>query len=486
MVVNMDRLSIKAKISALIIAFAFIIITFTTAAASEALPAGENPLTPATTAMLEWFEPRGLNIVDLIGEVPEADLAGMILSYTPGYGIVRYVAGQRIGDTIVVTTTVSPRFVVDGGWNGTLFGCLGQPAKIDQLGSVSPPSTIRLLNGTKDVTREATLYYYVPTGLNKPIRNPVQSEAQNLYRYAESAMLTSSFTPTGELIMPGNMGCEIMISYRDYRELTAVFTLQAPPMVKVSLLGRQDLTFHSYLGVGYFGHLQSLVDQLRAAGYADRHEKFVLDIPEGADYFIANFPPMPADAYTAFLGNPRGNLDRITGGTYRIALAPGLSVDHVNSMGLPLYGHWQDSSQAGGEFLNFARTPLLLAMPEYALPPGVPYQVCMTDGGCSADLLKRVYTTQSSMRVLYLRVERISPLLTRYATQMVGPTWSPSLARTQLNNTLPHNEITYDYFVYLPNVSRQLPPDDGTDCSPLGGCGWFTTDGRMVDYVPLP
>lgn len=458
-----------------------------THAAEPALPANLPAAGPTDSATLEWFEPRGLNIVDLVGQVPEKYLAGSIISYTPGYGIVRYASGQRIGNTVVVTTTVFPRFVVDGNWNASMFGCLGQPAKIDQLGSVSPPTTIRIWNGAQDITREASLYYYVPAGLTKPIRNPVQSEQQNLYRYYESPMQNSSFTSSGELIMPANMGCEIMLSYRNYPQLTVVFKAEAPPVIAVTVSGYQDFVFHSYLGVGYGGHLSSLVNQLRGAGYPDRHEKLPLAIPAGANYFWLNFPPMPADAYTAFPNNPTANIDRPTAGTYRFVIAPGLSVDHVNSMGLPLYGHWQDSSQAGGQYLNYTREPLLLAVPEYFLPPGVSYQPCMTYGGCSADLLKQVYNTTATMRALYLRVERTATTLNRYATQMVGPAWSPTLTTaTEYDVRHAPDNIIFNHFTFLPLLLRTIPPDDASGCSLLGGCGWFTADGRMVNYIPMP
>ncbi len=53
----------------------------------------------------DWLEPLGLNIVDLVGFVPESDLAGAVISYTPGYGILRYKSGSRNGNTVMVTAT---------------------------------------------------------------------------------------------------------------------------------------------------------------------------------------------------------------------------------------------------------------------------------------------------------------------------------------------------------------------------------------------
>lgn len=476
-----------------------IVVLLIAGAGATHVEAGEHNNAPVTTpSTLDWLEPLSLNIVDLVGQAPESVLSGTIISFTPGYGIVRYQAGLRQGNTVVLTAKIYPRFVIDGAWNGSLFGCLGQPAKNDQLGSVAPPATVRIFNGAQDVTRQATLYHYVPAGKNKPIRNPVQSEQQNLYRYYESPMLNSSFTADGQLILPGNMGCEIILSYHDYRELTAVFTVQAPPVIKVSVVGSQDFVFHSYLGAGYAGHLQALVDQLYRAGYPERHEKLPMNIPPDADYFLLNLPPTSADANTAFPGNPLGNVDRLSGGTYRFVIGYGLTVDHVNGIGFPLYGNWQDADQSSGQFLKYVKLPTLLAGPEYFLPPGVPYHSCMTNGGCSPALLDQVYNTANTLHAYYLRVERTSADLQRYAVQMVGPAWSPVAAAgasaTSSRFAWPVPAATptrtpFDHYSHLPIiiVSRSsLPPDDPTGCSLLGGCGWFTQDGRMVDYIPMP
>ncbi len=467
---------------------------------------------------LDWVEPQGLNFVDLVGQVPESALAGMVISATPGYGILRYQSGQRIGDTVTITAIAYPRFEVTGAWNGSMFGCLGQPARIDQLGSSSPESTVRLYHDGRDVTREASLYRYVPGGLRKPSRNPVVSEQQNLYRYEKTPTLNSTFTPDGQLLLPANMGCEIIISFRNYHQLTAVFTVRSPQVVKVSVLGSQDFTFRSYLGIGYAGHLTSLVHQLRAAGYGDRHDKLTMYVPSGANYFLLNLQPALVDPFTAFPGNPRSNVDRPMTGTYRFTIGTGLTVDHVNSMGLPLFGHWQDADESTGQFLPYARQASLFAVPEYFVPPGIPYDSCMTDGGCPRSLLDRIYTTTTTMRGYYLRVERTSASLQRYATQMVGPGWypgatassepasSPSWELDSIASAIPSQPLpekatpgagpgatatppALNKRALLPLILHlpvPLPPDDPTGCSPLGGCGWFTADGRMVSYIPLP
>lgn len=462
-----------------------------------------SPETMATGGATEWYEPRGLNIVDLVGAVPDSYLTGSILSYTPGYGIVRYRSGQRSGDTVVITADVYPRYVVDGAWTGTMFGCLGQPARIDQLGSVSPATTVRLYSGATEVTRQATLYSYVPSGLNKPVRNPQQSEWENQYRYWESSLLSSRFTAEGALIMPGNMGCEIIISGKNYSQLTAVYTLNSPVAVNVEVLSTESFTFHSYLGVGYAGLLQPLVSQL-SARFSDRHERFQLHIPENADYLWLNFPAMPVDMYTQFPGNPTSNVGRPTGGTYRMNTSQGLSVDHVSSMGLPLRGHWKDMDLANGSIYLPYMEGASMAAPEYFVPAGVEYNPCMIQGNCSTALLDQIYNTSMNMQAVYLRVTRISCGLQQVSLRMVGPSWQPTMvagiiegAEQTMNLDMKAMEALaepeafsattagpFSYFVYLPLVARNLcevPPD--STCTD-GPCGWLTGDGRMVDFVP--
>ncbi len=179
------------------------------------------------TSIPEWLEPRGLNIIDMVGWVPDEYLTGAIISYTPGFGILRYESGERRASTIMITAKAYPRYIISGWWSGSIFGCLGQPARIDQLGSVAPAATLRVyLPDGSEVTQELGAYAYVPGGRIRPIRNPQQSEALNQYRYAKIGPVTPRFASDGALILPENMGCEITISYKNYPELTLVFVAQ--------------------------------------------------------------------------------------------------------------------------------------------------------------------------------------------------------------------------------------------------------------------
>ncbi len=469
---------------------------------AETTPPGENSATSAgalppeaVTASVDWMEPQGINIVDLVGQVPDSILAGSIISHTPGFGIVRYESGKRQGNIVTITAKIYPRYVVDGGWNGSLFGCLGQPARIDQLGSATPPAIVHLFDNGRSVTREVDLYTYVPSGKMKPVRSPRLSESTNQYRYRESEMIPTTFTVDGALIIPPNMGCEFIMSFKNYRELGAVFIIDAPAKTRIQTIKTEQYTFHSYLGPGFRGLLGSLVSQLYAAGFRDRAESVLLYPPADADYFFVHFAPTLVDPHTAFPGNPYGNLDRPVGGTYRIGIPQGLSVDHVNSMGLPLYSHWQDVDQGSGRYLNYAKTPVRLTGPEYFVPPGIPYNSCMVNGGCPRDLLDRIYNTTTTVKVTYLRVDRISADLERIPLHMAGAGYTGTTimpeepaaptGETQLPDVAPAAKRR----VFLPCTSAykvELPADTAAGCSSDGGCGWFTADGRMVDYIPVP
>ncbi len=451
-----------------------------------------------------WLEPQGIGIVDLVGVVPEQYLKGAILRFTPSMGIVTYQSGTRSGDVVTIRAHASPRQIVTSTWNGSFFGCITQPAWGDQLGTASPAMTVRVYQGTREVTGEVDSMRYIPSGKVKPSLNPKESQNTGLFRYWETALISPPpRTSDGQISIPGNMGCEMIIPYKNYLDLDLVVKVRSPQVISAKVMGQETFTFRSYLGPGSAGHLQSLVNQLYGAGYGQRHDKFTLHVPAGSDYFFVNFPTMSADAYTNYPGNPLGNVDRPSGGTYRTVIDPGLSVDHVASMALPLASHWQDIDQADGTWLRYDEHARQIAAPEYFIAPGVPYDPCMTRGGCSADILSRAYNTTATMTVAYLAVSRISANLERLPVQMVGSGYHAQVAESlpaidlaagaDPSSPAPAAESPAaggtGRRVFLPSVRLEqppIPPDDPSGCSPNGGCGWFTPDGRMVDYIPYP
>ena len=459
-----------------------------------------NALAAGTAASAAWLEPRGLNIVDLVGQVPDSDLVGAIIQYTPGFGILRYQSGQRVGNTVTVTVTAYPRFWSDAEWHGSLFGCLGQAARIDELGTVAPATSLRVYTPDgQEITRQVGGFSHVPSGLTQPIRNPRESEQANLYRYWESGIASATFAADGALLLPANMGCELFILYQDYRELTLVFTAEVAPVVSVKVVGRQTFQFPAYFGPGYAGHFDALRSQMAHACTNRPATIANMVIPAGADYFLFNYPPMLGDPFTAFPGNPLGNLDRPTGATYRLRSTRGLSVDHVISPGLPLNGHWIDMDLAqGSQYLPYGRAVSSFGGLEMLVPAGVSYDVCMASGTCSAAKLQQICSTATSARMIYLQVARTAPGLSRIPLQMPGPQWNAAAAALAepvaeappvSDSAAAQAASGFTHKVFLPLVSHEVPPlepDDPTGCSPNGGCGWFTPDGRMVDYIQAP
>jgi hypothetical protein len=467
--------------------------------ASLSLPP-TNALAAGTAASAAWLEPRGLNIVDLVGEVPDSDLQGAIIQYTPGFGLLRYQSGQRVGNTVTITATAYPRYWSDAEWHGSLFGCLGQGARIDELGSVAPATSLRVYTPDgQEVTRQVGGFSHVPSGLTQPIRNPRESEQANQYRYWESGIASATFAADGALLLPANMGCELFILDKDYRELTLVFTAEVAPVVSVKVVGRQTFQFPVYVGPGFAGHFDALRNQLAKSCSAKPAVVANMVIPAGADYFLFNYPPMPIDPYTNFPGNPLGNVDRPAGASYRLRTTRGLSVDHVISQGLPLYGHWIDMDLAqSSQYLPYGRAATSFGGLEILAPAGVSYDACMVSGTCSAAKLQQICGTATSARMIYLQVERIARGLSRIPVQMPGPQWNsaaaalaePAAEAPPVGDSAAAPAATgLTHKIFLPMVSRMEPPlepDDPTGCSANGGCGWFTPDGRMVDYIQAP
>ncbi|MBN1658366.1 MAG: hypothetical protein JXA93_08200 [Anaerolineae bacterium] len=414
----------------------------------------------------EWLEPRGLSVVDLVGQVPEELLEGTILSYGDWAGIVVYDAGVRISDTLVVTTTIYSR-VNQVAWSTppslTLFGCLGQTPHYDHMGSIVPSSTLRVYaDGGREVTSEILLLSITELDRLQPAAN---SGAPFRYPEVEYSPWSSPSLPleADGLHLPANAGCWIRIAGADYYPLTGVFTVTATPPVSVTVLGVQTATFQSYIGEGWLGIFQPLMDQLLMT-YPERHDRIPLDIPSGANFFLAKFPPTPVDPYTDTSSSPGLlNMDRPSAGTYRLSDGtPALSTDLVFSGVFPLGRAWLDSDKAPRAiFLPVIAQPSQLAPLEYVVPAGVPYYPCFTTGDCPGEVLQEIYDAQMVIEIIYLQVERGDIAGEWVRLQMAGPAWAPFYPT---------------YSVLLPLV---IKPGDGE--SILNSWGWFDTVGRMLD-----
>lgn len=431
--------------------------------------------TPALPAV-DWLEPRGLNIVDLVGLVPDDHLIDAILSFSGVGGIVQYVSGQRTGDTVVIQTRITPGYLPDN----TVFNCLGQIAALDQWPSNVPASQMQLFADGVDITTQIAFFEFFASGQVLPVQNtqPGQSGAD---RY-QKTFQQPSFAD-GKLQLPANSGCNIFINGAVTGSLTATFTVNVASPIAVEHLGSETFTFHSYVGPGFAGQLESLRAQMEARFPGIRHDKFTLTPPAGAEYVLVHIPPTPANAgANAPLDR---NIARSTSGSYRLLHRDGnvLSVDHTNLMGLPLQGQYKDADLSpGAQFLPRIVDVDQVASPEYFVPPGVAYDPCMTNGGCPDSLLDQIWNATASLTVHYYKVTRTDVGLDRIPIQPVGPGWSPSTRRAA---TLPRPALApADVQVYLPAIFNPavIPPDDATGCP----CGWFTADGRMLDFIAAP
>ncbi len=428
---------------------------------------------PTAPTQPNWLEPRGINIVDLVGEVPEAHLQGAILSYMAGY--VQYESGTREGDIVTINTRVTPRFFEVSGGLGTRTACLGMHGFFDQQTTVMPAGTARFFNGDRDVTESAYVVRYNPAGQRQPVAPP-----RALDRYPVGDDRAARFDDDGALIIPANMGCVLNLQGK-FENLRATFVFNAPKLIEIDVLGSESFAFRSYIGVGDAGAIDPLRSQL-VRRFGERHDKFELSPPGGTEFVLLNYPPTPVDPYAS----PRTaeNISSGGSGTYRFGRVGDntLSVDHVNSMLLPLYGQYQDVDQGGGEYLNFFGNANRLAAPEYFVPVGVNYDPCMQSGSCPGSLLDEIFSAEMEMTLYYYSVRRVATGLNQVPLRAVGDGFGRAVASAApVQQTIPAQR---DNPVYLPLIVGppvDVEPDEpGADCP----CGWFTEDGRMVDFVP--
>lgn len=460
---------------------------------ATAVPSGVSASIDAST-LPPWLEPRGISIIELVGQVPEQYLQGTILSYGTGMGIVVYESGSRTGNTVELTTTIYPRRKTDGGVDLTIFGCLGQTPNYDHPGSVVPASTLRVYNQSGvQVTSEIGFMAITHMGTRQPSANSSQPFRYPEDLYGPGLDYDLPLGPDG-LAIPSNGGCRIRIHGANYYPMTGVFTVQVDPSVIAQVVGSQQATFKSYIGVGNVGIFTDLMGQMSKT-YGNRNWRIPLNVPDDANLFLLKFPPMPGDAYTdSRTGPPYLNASRLTGGTYRLAKNfTDLSFDMVFSAAFPVNRFWQDADQApGSTFLPLYANPDQLEAPEYVLPAGIAYNNCFADGPCPPAVLDQIYNTEMSLEIVYLAVTKPRIGGQWVPLKAAGPQWSPSAAAAgPLDwlqeeqsvpgaNTMLHRpeDAPMDHRVFLPWISiMEVEP---TGCP----CGWFDSLGRMLGFSP--
>jgi hypothetical protein len=435
---------------------------------------------------VDWLEPHGVSILDMVGEVPEDILRDAVIMYSH-VGMLQYISGQRSGDIVTINARVTPRYGGAGNDPHTLVGCLGQPALNDTWPIVSPSSVMRVSEDGQDITNQAWLQWFAPGGRIYPLRNT------DHFRYPDDTPEGVMLNGDGEIPLPVNRGCAIV--FHGYRSnLTAIYRVLSPKRISIQMRGSESFVAHSYIGPGATGEIGGLASQMQRR-YGNRHDKFALTIPADAEFALVTFPPTPVHPY---VNEPVDlNLALPGSGTYRIGQknTTNLSVDHVVSAPIPIFWQPRDADQSGGEeFLPTFTEPGELASLEYFVPPGISYNPCMRAGNCANDLLDRIFRAEYSFTIHYLKIERIAPGLDRIPLCQVGPSWSPSVffedtymrVYHPVANTIPGTVPPAQGGILLPLVYSEipidLPPDDPTGCP----CGWFDEFGRMLDFVAGP
>jgi hypothetical protein len=468
---GVKRKTLRAKF-VLIFALAFLILTCNPQPATCNLP-----LATCNLQLAPWVEPRSLNITNLVGQVPDSLLKGVIISAYPWDGIVQFESSSVSGDTIVITTTIYGRLH----WGGTYLGCLGQVPRADEMGSAAPPSHLKVYTPSGlDVTPQITHGNYWPATLTQPLAGT--ATWQGRYDYVPLAISHSS----QGLDLPANIGCDLYLT-GSYTELIGVFTLQRPsatPVVEV--VGTQSATYQSYIGVGEVGRFRPLMDQMQAL-YPERHTYIQMSIPPGADYIYAIYQPMPGD-YTGVpydASDPNRSLP--SAGTTRLR-ALNLSGDLTNFGAFPLNIAWQDAdlTPSNATYLPVQRHPSTFTAPEFVIPPGVAYNDCFVFGNCPNTVLDEIYHARASITLVYLSVSPPTSDCKLIPLKFAGPYWTPGVEdptpppplspplRGMKRGAASGSGRTHT--VYLPALAKT---PDLSQCP----CGYFNTEGQMIGYV---
>ncbi len=414
-----------------------------------------------------WIEPRSLNITNLVGQVPDDLLKGVIISSYPWDGIVLFESSSLSGDTMVITTTIHGRLHY---W-GTTLGCLGQVPRSDEMGSAVPQSYLRVYTpGGTEVTSQITGGNYWSATLTQPLAGTATWQG----RY-DSLPLTISQSDQG-LELPANVGCDLHLS-GSYTELSGVFTLPRPAAVPaVDVVSTQSATYWSYIGIGEVGRFRPLMAQMQAR-YPERHTYIGMSIPPDANYVFAVYQPMPGD----YTGQPYDasdpNRSLPSAGTTRLR-ALNLSGDLANFGAFPLQITWQDAdlTSSSAPYLPAQRNPSKFTAPEFVIPPGVLYDDCFIFGTCSNDVLTTIYNTHAPITLVYLSVSAPTAGCELIPLKFAGPYWEPAEENLTPPAGMAASGSPETHTIYLPALSKS---PDLSQCP----CGYFNAEGQMIGYV---
>jgi len=430
-----------------------------------------------------WIEPRALNIVDIVGQVPDSVLKDNIVSYSESGGVAQFVSSERDGELLRITVKLYPRAWASGsGWT-TSFTLLGQRPIYDHMGSSVPEMWLRLYDGSTDLTSKITWGVYVDPALSLPLAGASQP-----IRYQEYTTTNMTIEEHG-LRLPANYGGEFGLN-GDYTQLTAVYTMVQPTnSPQVTYLGSQEASYRSYIGdPNGVGELKPLMQQLRDR-YGDRHGRITLNIPTGANYVMFTYPPSPFMVWDA----SHHNIQRPSAGTVRLSPDGAmLSQDLLHGGAFPLSIAWQDADQVHYDsYLSLLYSLDRITTPENVALAGTPYDPCFLRGDCPDWVLEDIHDATATVTIIYLRSEPLYSGLNARPLRMADDSWSPSRVGARGSRPVPLATATLPTVtgsrLYLPLILKHhkgwaTPTPTITGERPVGF--FDPTTGHMVGYWP--
>lgn len=426
-----------------------------------------------------WAEPRALNVVDLAGQVADEILRDHIICYGGPGGLNTYVSSSLDGNKLRIRVRMHPRyFWIDDrhGW-GTAVASLGHTPVLDRMSSSTPESWVRIYQGKADVTDQVVYYTFAEPDLALPT-DPV-GDPRYSAEYHPIAVQHPS--PADGIHLPANWGGYLAF-HAKYDSLTAVFTVHLGNRPKVTYLGHQDLTYPSYIGPGYVGWFGPLMDQMRSK-YRDRHPRLAISKPDGANYILFVYDPMPFDLDAGFWAKDADlfaqNRDQPVAGTVRLAGEGGMLSQDLNHAGaFPLGVWWQDADQSAGPYLSVFTTDVQqITPPEFVVLPGASYDSCFVSGGCGKATLADIFNARATLTVVYLKVEPVLAGVRAIPLRVADTNWtSAASVRPQAQPMAP-----FRYRAFLPVVESGEPV---LVIPPERPIGFFDpVSGRMVGYL---
>jgi hypothetical protein len=448
------------------------------------------PFATVKAATPPWVEPRALSIVDMAGQVPDAALAGHVINHANPGGLAYFESSSWAGDKLRIQVRAFPRFrwnPPEGGWvtDGPL---LGHRPVLDHMSASAPAASLRVYADGVDITHQVVYYGY----MRPPLALPVTGSGDPRYDTGNVIAEPPRPIPTDGIPIPANWGGSFSIR-AVHPVLTLVWTLSPTVRPTVRYVGEEHFAYPSYIGLGYAGWFEPLMQQMRAR-YGDRHPRFMLRVPPEANYVLFVYEPQPYDLDTGYWARDHAlyaqNKGQPIAGTVRLSPGEGLlSQDLTHGGAFPLDVWWQDADQSAGPYLSVftpSTRPIdRMTPPEFVVLPGTAYHACFKEGGCPASVLQDIYDRRATIKVVYLRVDPIYTGVQAIPLRMVDTNWHPGLAARRDAwgaQTLSPPALRWPVRALLPLVLT--PRADRPPLPAERPLGFFDlVSGRMVGYL---